>query len=97
METDCTDISTRLFSTHNFRLLLRHFFFGNDLLLTLLFLLSLWEMTVSQELLDEFRAVQIVLRFPCVFCTVVIYTLHQVGGESASHYHMCKSDVTLTQ
>lgn len=65
--------NTALYSshTHNFRLLLCHFFFGNELLFTsVLFLILLWEMGVSQELFNELGAVQIVLGFPSVFCTV---------------------------
>lgn len=57
--------------THNFRLLLRHLFFGNEPLL--LFLNLLGVVAVPQELFDELRTVQVVLRFPCVVCTV--------GGE----------------
>lgn len=58
--------------TYNFRLLLCHFFFRNEPLFSLLFLSLPWEMGVSQELFDEFRTVQIVLWFPCVFCTVYV-------------------------
>lgn len=54
--------------THNFRLLLCHFFFGNKLLLG--FLIVPWEMGVSKELFNEFRTVQIIFRFPCVIRTV---------------------------
>lgn len=59
--------------THNFRLLLRHFFFGHQLML---FLRPLGEVHVSQELLDELGTVQVVLRFPCVVCTVIIIIIY---------------------
>lgn len=52
--------------THNFCLLLCHFFFGNELSLSFL----IWEMGVSQELFYEFRAVQVIFGLPCVFRTV---------------------------
>lgn len=69
--TELADIPALHFShTHNFRLLLCHFFFGNELLVSSLFLILFWQIGVSQELFNEFRTIQIVLRFPCVFCTV---------------------------
>lgn len=51
--------------THNFRLLLRHFLLGRELLAFLV-----RELRVSQELFNQLRTVQVVLRFPRVFCTV---------------------------
>lgn len=66
--------------THNFRLLLRHFFFGHKLLS---FLHPVRERRVSQELLNELRTIQVVLRFPRVLCTVG----QREGGEgSVNHY-----------
>ena len=51
--------------THNFRLLLRHFVFGQKLLSFLV-----RKLRVSQELFNELRTVKVVLRFPRVLCTV---------------------------
>ena len=54
--------------THNFRLLLCHFFFGNEL--AVLFLILIRQMEGgSQELVDELRTVQVVLGFPGVVRT----------------------------
>lgn len=64
--------------THNFRLLLHHFFFGHKLWT---FLNPVRERRVSQELLNELRTIQVVLRFPRVLCTV-----GQRGEGSLNHY-----------
>lgn len=82
METSHTQTFCRCFCAHNFRLLLRHFFFGQKNLLS--FLNPVGERCVSQELFNELRTVQIVLRFPRVLCTVGQRGWE--GVESINHF-----------